>query len=112
MTEQPRNQRNKRPFSKPVGTGMVSLQGEMSEATKQMAIRHHFIYSTLGLMLGLVCMVLGTFLFFNGIGGSASWTAKVLGMDSQLSDAGPGALLFVVGLFIVGITRFSVKVQK
>jgi hypothetical protein len=107
MANQPKNRRNKA-----VSTGMISLPGEMSEETKQMAIRYQFIYSTLGLLLGLICMIMGTFLFFNGISGSTSWTAKAFNLNSQVSDAGPGALLFIVGLFSVSITRFGIKSQK
>ena len=112
MANQPRSQSNKRTALKPPGAKIISLSGEMSEKTKQMAIRYQFIYSLLGLLLGLMCMILGTLLFFNGIGGSTSWTAKTLGLESQISDAAPGALLFLTGLFAVSMTRFGVKVQK
>lgn len=112
MANQPKDRRNKGLPSKPLSTGMIVIPGEMSEETKQMAIRYQFMYSVLGLFLGLMCMILGTFLFFNGVGGSTSWTAKILGMNSQLSDAGPGGVLFIVGLFAVIITQFGVKVKK
>jgi hypothetical protein len=112
MVNQPKDPLNKSGASKAISSGMISLPGEMSEETKQMAIRYQFIYSTLGLSLGLMCMILGTLLFFNGIGGSTSWTAKIMGADSKISDAAPGALLFSVGLFSVSITRFGIKIQK
>jgi hypothetical protein len=44
--------------------------------------------------------------------GSTSWTAKILGSESNISDAAPGAVLFIVGMFMVLITRFSIKVKK
>jgi len=73
--------------------------------------RYHFWYSLAGIVLGLACMLLGVTLFLRGITGSTSWVASIFGMDSSLSDAAPGAILFVVGLFVVFVTRFNVKVR-
>ena len=68
-----------------------------------------FLYSFGGLILGGICIIGGILLFINGISGSTSWSAKLLGIESGLSDAAPGAILFVVGLFIVVATRFVIK---
>jgi hypothetical protein len=67
---------------------------------------YELIYSILGLLLGLACIVGGILLFFHGVTGSASWTAKFIGAESKLSDAAPGVVLFVVGGLIVFVTRF------
>jgi hypothetical protein len=64
--------------------------------------------SLAGLFLGLVCVIGGMVLFLNGVAGSTSWSAKVLGFESQLSDAAPGSVLFVIGLFVIWITRYKV----
>jgi len=73
------------------------------------AVILQFIYSLLGLVLGLACVAGGMLLFLYGIAGKTSWVAKVIGLESTITDAAPGAILFVVGLFFVLITRFSVK---
>lgn len=73
--------------------------------------KHQLIYSIAGLVLGLVCILGGVALFINGVAGSTSWTAKILGAESQVTDAAPGAVLFIVGLFIVFITRYVLKVK-
>jgi hypothetical protein len=73
---------------------------------------YQFVYSLCGLVLGLACMIGGVLLFLNGVAGAASWTTRILGAESQVSDAAPGAILFVVGLFVVVVTRFTVRVQK
>jgi hypothetical protein len=73
---------------------------------------YQLIYSLAGLVLGLVCVLGGVVLFLNGVVGSTSWTAKMLGAESKVSDAAPGAVLFIVGLFVVFVTRFSIKVKK
>jgi hypothetical protein len=73
---------------------------------------YQLIYALSGLILGLVCILGGIVLFLNGVAGSTNWTAKMLGAESKVSDAAPGAVLFIVGLFIVLVTRFSIKVRK
>jgi len=80
--------------------------------TVEKLAQHHFIYSIAGLALGLVCIIGGIVLFLNGIAGATSWTAKFIGAERKISDAAPGAVLFIVGLFIVFVTRFVVKIPK
>jgi len=70
------------------------------------------IYSLAGLVLGLACVVGGIVLFFHGVVGSSSWVGQVIGAQSKLSDAAPGTVLFVVGLAVVWLTRFSVRVRQ
>ncbi len=72
---------------------------------------YKLIYSMTGLVLGSTCIIGGILLFLNGVSGSSSLTAKILGNESNLTDAAPGAILFVVGLFIVLVTRYSPKVE-
>lgn len=70
------------------------------------------IYSILGLLLGFACILGGILLFLHGVAGSASWTAKFIGAESKLSDAAPGALLFVVGGLVVFMTRFRIIAHR
>jgi len=70
------------------------------------------IYSLAGLVLGLACIVGGILLFFHGVAGSSSWVGEVIGVKSRLSDAAPGTVLFVVGLAVVWLTRFAVRVKQ
>ena len=70
-----------------------------------------FAYSVLGLVAGLACIVFGVVLFFNGVPGSVSWTTKFLGLQSQINGAAPGTILFLVGLFIIWITRFDIRAR-
>ncbi len=70
------------------------------------------IYSLAGLVLGLACVIGGTLLFFHGVVGSSSWVGEVIGVKSKLSDAAPGTVLFVVGLAVVFLTRFAVRVRQ
>lgn len=69
----------------------------------------HLIYSLGGLFLGALCILGGVFLLYNEVAGSSSWTASVLGMESDISDAPPGVTLFIVGVFMVFITRLKIK---
>ena len=70
------------------------------------------IYSLAGLVLGLACVIGGILLFFHGVAGSSSWVGQFIGVQGKLSDAAPGTVLFVVGLAIVFLTRFSVRVRQ
>jgi hypothetical protein len=74
--------------------------------------KHQLLYSMAGLVVGAGCMLGGIVLFLNGVTGSTSWTAKLLGAESQLSDAAPGAVLFIVGVFVVLITKYAFNVRK
>jgi hypothetical protein len=85
---------------------------EMHPAHLERLSKHQLIYSFAGLVLGIVCVLGGIALFLNGIIGSTSWSAKTLGAESTISDAAPGAVLFVVGLFIVFITRYILRVKR
>jgi hypothetical protein len=70
------------------------------------------IYSLAGLVFGLACIVGGILLFFHGVAGSSSWVGEFIGVQSKLSDAAPGTVLFVVGLAVVWLTRFAVRVKQ
>ena len=70
------------------------------------------IYSLAGLLLGLACIIGGIVLFFHGVAGSSSWVGEFIGVQSKLSDAAPGTVLFVVGLAVVWLTRFAVRVRQ
>ena len=74
--------------------------------------RLQLIYSLAGLVLGLACIIGGTLLFFHGVIGSSSWVGEVIGVKSMLSDAAPGTVLFIVGLAVVFLTRFTVRVRQ
>lgn len=71
-----------------------------------------FIYSLAGLFLGLSAVLGGILLFLNGITGKTSWTAKIIGVESTISDAAPGSVLFIVGLFLVFVTRFKTRIKN
>src|SRR5262245_5157477 len=89
-----------------------STFAEKNPGTVERLSKHHLIYSLLGLVLGLVCVVGGIVLFLHGVVGSTSWTAKAFGAESHITDAAPGAVLFIVGLFIVFSTRYVFKVIR
>lgn len=74
--------------------------------------KHQLTYSILGLVLGLAAIIGGIVLLLNGVAGSTSWTTKILGAESALTDASAGVVLFVVGLFTVFVTRYKIKVRK
>jgi len=74
--------------------------------------KFELFYAVAGLILGLVCILGGVVLFLHGVTGSTSWTTKILGAESTITDAAPGAVLFIVGLLFVLLTRYKYVHQK
>ena len=72
---------------------------------------HQLIYSMTGLILGIACVIGGVALFLFGVVGNTSWNASILGSTSTITDAAPGAVLFIVGLFIVVSTRYKFRIM-
>jgi hypothetical protein len=68
-----------------------------------------FAYSMTGLFLGLACIIAGVVLGLAGVTSHTSWTASALGLSTNMTDATPGIIIFVVGIFFVWMTRFKVR---
>ena len=79
------------------------------DALHRLGLKLKFAYSIVGLIVGLACILVGLLLGVYGVAGHTSWTASVLGLSTNLSDAAPGVMVFVVGIFMVFLTRFRVK---
>ena len=75
------------------------------------AIHREYLYGMLGLILGLSSIVGGVVLGLNGVAGATSWTAKLLSLESQINDAAPGVVLFIVGMFMIWITKPKVQMK-
>jgi hypothetical protein len=73
------------------------------------AVKGEYQYAKLGLILGVLAILGGIVLGLHGVAGHTSWTAKVLGFESNINDAAPGVVLFVVGVFFVWITKPGVE---
>jgi len=89
----------------------VEVKSHSAEVLGQ-AVKGEYQYGKLGLILGLACIVGGIILGLNGVAGHTSWTAKLLGLESNINDAAPGVVLFVVGIFFVWITKPRVKLGE
>ncbi len=88
------------------------IDPETDDKTQLSLAKYELINAVIGQVLGLVCVLGGIALFFNGVAGTTSWTAKLLGAESTITDAAPGAILFIVGLFIVFVTRYKFVHRK
>ena len=75
------------------------------------AVKGEYLYGRLGLLLGVLSIVGGVVLGLNGVAGSTSWTASLLGLKSQINDAAPGTVLFIVGLFMIWVTKPTIKMR-
>ena len=87
-----------------VGSGPAQFVGQV--------VAGEYAYARMGLPLGPACIIGGVVLGLNGVAGSTSWTASVLGLESNINDAAPGVVLFIVGVFFVWITKPKVKIGE
>lgn len=87
----------------------IDVPSRLSERYWGTATKYAFWYSILGLVVGLACVLAGVVFVLHGVGGGTSWTADLLGLKSELSDAAPGVVFGILGLFIIWATRFRVR---
>jgi hypothetical protein len=78
----------------------------------RLGIKLKFVYSVIGLVVGLACILTGLVLGLAGVTGHTTFTASLLGLSTNLTDAAPGVVVFVVGIFMVWITKFKVKASQ
>ncbi|NSM26443.1 hypothetical protein HT094_20095 [Shewanella sp. ZOR0012] len=77
--------------------------------TQATLAKYQLMYSVTGLFLGLAAIIGGIYLFVQGVSGASDWDIKLLGAESKIAQAAPGSILFIVGLFMVFITRYKFK---
>jgi hypothetical protein len=70
---------------------------------------HH--YTLVSILAGVIMVLLGGGVFYLGITGVVTWPASALGFTSQLVNASPGIVLFVVGLVAIWSSRRKVAVE-
>ncbi|MNF47334.1 hypothetical protein D3C85_467880 [compost metagenome] len=87
----------------------TQVDGDTGVELQRTLALYQFFYSLAGLVLGTVCVVGGIFLFVQGVTGAAEWSAELLGLKSKVSQAAPGAILFVVGFAVVYSTKYRFK---
>jgi hypothetical protein len=59
----------------------------------RLGLKLKFAYSIVGLVLGLACILVGMILGLAGVTGHTGWTASLLGLSTNLNDAGPGVVV-------------------
>ena len=91
---------------------MVAVSGKTpDDATLARAIQAEYRYSVRGLIVGALFLIGGLILLWHGVAGSTNWTARILGFESRLTEAGAGVVFGVAGVAVIWITRFKVSVQ-
>ena len=95
----------------PTSIDASGVHGREAQKLVAEAIKGEYSYGKLGLILGLASIIGGIILGLNGVAGSTSWAATLLGLESKINDAAPGVMLFIVGLFMVWATKPRVRVK-
>lgn len=90
------------------GGGVEVPSNQVDKDFWKAALLYQFLYSLAGLVSGLLCILGGILLFVNGIMGSGKWTADFFGVT--ISDAAPGVVLFIVGVVVTELTKFTIRI--
>jgi len=72
-------------------------------------VYYQFIISLTGMITGILIVLLGAFMAFRGISGTTNWIFNILGFQSQIAEATPGIILFLLGIVIIYLTRFKIN---
>jgi hypothetical protein len=97
----------------PKEIGEVFLEGNSSDNNK-VAINNQTAITRLVVVLGFLVIVIGSYLSYCGLSNKLNWNFSFLGINSNLVNATPGALLCVIGLVIIVIAlkNFKITVRK
>ena len=90
----------------------IDISGSVPPDIQRDLIRQQYVVSMAAMTLGAIAIVCGAALTWLGLEGTIQWSFSAFGVKSKLADAGPGALLFVVGVLIIALNRFSVRIRK
>lgn len=79
----------------------------------RLALIFYFVYSVLGMFIGVTSIIMGFVLLINGIVSKSSIIdLEVLGFKANLQDFPAGIGFLIGGVMIFFITRYSVKSAK
>ncbi len=92
--------------------GSTELDSATNDETQITLAKIEKSSSIWGKVIGLVVIIIGAYLTIGGITGATNWTVKIFNIDSELTDATPGVILFVIGLIIIATSRYSFKHVK
>lgn len=70
-----------------------------------------FVYSIVGLLLGIGCIITGIILLIKGILLKQDFNIKVFNFESNLTNTSVGVILFLIGILVIFITKFSIKAK-
>ncbi len=76
------------------------------------AIFYHFVYSMIGMIIGILSLISGVYLFYIGITQGSEWEFNILGIKSTMSNAMPGTILFLIGFLIIRVSRYNIVLHK
>jgi hypothetical protein len=65
-------------------------------------------FSIFGVFVGVALMILGCVVFYLGVIGKFTLVAEALDLNGTELDGSAGAVFFVAGLVVIGVTRYRV----
>jgi len=66
-----------------------------------------------GVIVGLICIILGFILSIIGVAGIINWNFKVGNyVNNSLMNASPGVVLIFIGFFIIWVTTLKITIEN
>lgn len=91
----------------------VEIPENTNDDVLKKVIESQFKYSVIGYVIGVLIITLGIVLIFFGIFYPLNKISfKFLSFSISANNATLGIILFLIGLFVIVATRFSVKIKK
>jgi hypothetical protein len=89
----------------------VDISKKVSPTVQKKLIAQQFAVSMVSLVLGALATTAGVVLTMLGLTGTIQWSFSGFGINSKLANASPGIFLCVVGVLIIALNRFVVKIR-
>lgn len=83
----------------------ISNYGPQAQEERALSVRR---FSTLGILVGLLLMILGCVVFYFGMVGEFTLVTELLDINSPEIDAAAGVVFFIAGIIVIWATRHSV----
>ncbi len=90
----------------------VEIDPKLPEKIQDKVVKGEMESAKGGRRIGLGVIVLGVLLTILGATGAVDLRLQGLGLNAHVANAAPGVVLMLIGLFIIWLTRFTVKAAK
>jgi hypothetical protein len=88
--------------------GNLDLTNESSSGVKSRAIKFEFIVNIIKLFGGILCLIAGLYLIYNGIKPNSSYSIEI--STIKLKDTPIGVVVVLCGTYLISQSNLNIKV--